>query len=334
MDRKLVASLVMESARQDNVYPAHVVAELESVVDLRRPFLTRESMAADPTALLETELLFTGWGAPELTKSFLASAPKLKAVFVAAGSIKSITSEAFWAAGIPIVSAASANAVPVAEFATAQVLLALKQVHRFSRELRSNKAFPKSPVEVPGALGSTVGLVSLGEIGRGVAARLQSTAVRTIAYDPWVSTAAAQELGVELVGLAELFKRSQVVSLHCPLLPETTDLIDGELVRSLPFGATLINTARGAVVNEPELISVLSHRADLTAVLDVTWPEPPAGDSLLYSLENVVLTPHLSGAMGAERGRMGQLVVDEAARWLRGEPLRHTVDAVQAILRA
>jgi phosphoglycerate dehydrogenase-like enzyme len=334
MGRKLVASLVMESALQPQVYPVHLVAELASVVELRRPFLTRESLAANPSALLDTELLFTGWGAPKLTESFLASAPNLKAVFVAAGSIKSISSEAFWAADIPIVSAASANAVPVAEFATAQVLLGLKQAYRFSRELRANKAFPAAPVQVPGALGSTVGLVSLGEIGRGVAARLQSTAVHTIAYDPWASPSAAKELGVELVGLAELFERSQVVSLHCPLLPETTGLIDGGLVRSLPFGATLVNTARGAVINEPELIAVLTHRTDLTAVLDVTWPEPPAGDSLLYLLENVVLTPHLSGSMGAERERMGQLVVEEASRWLRGEPLQHAVTARQALLRA
>lgn len=334
MGRKLVASLVMESARRTNVYPEHVLADLDAVVELRRPFLTKELIQTDPDALLDTELLFTGWGAPVLTAEFLASVPELKAVFLAAGSIKSITTDAFWATGIPIVSAASANAIPVAEFATAQVLLGLKHTHRFSRDMRKNKAFPPRPLQAPGALGTTVGLVSLGEIGRGVARRLQSTSVRTIAYDPFASAATAKELGVELVSLAELFERSVVVSLHCPLLPETTGLIDGALVRSMPFGATLVNTARGAVVNEPELISALQERPDLTAVLDVTWPEPPVSGSPLYTLDNVILTPHLSGAMGDERGRMGQLVVDDASRWLRGEPLNHAVDARQALVRA
>lgn len=145
----------------------------------------------NPALLSETELLFTGWGAPKLTADFLAAAPNLQVVFLAAGSIKSITTNEFWSAEIPIVSAASANAVPVAEFATAQIMLGLKQVHKFSREIRQSKAFPTHPVQVQGAFGTTVGLVSLGEIGKSVAQRLQGTAVRTIAYDPLASAEVA-----------------------------------------------------------------------------------------------------------------------------------------------
>lgn len=334
MAQKLSATLLMESERMSEVYPAAVITQIEEMAQLSKPFQTRESIEANPTALLGTELLFTGWGSPVLSADFLLSAPNLKAVFLAAGSIKSITTDAFWASGIPIVSAASANAIPVAEFSAAQIMLGLKEVHRFGRDIRRDMRFPPLPVHAPGAVGTTVGLVSLGEIGRSVAERLQQTAVQVIAHDPMASPTTAARLGVKLVGLAELFESSNVVSIHAPLLPETTGMVSGALVHSMPFGATLINTSRGAVLNEPEIIDILLKRTDLTAVLDVTWPEPPAGDSKLYTLENVVLTPHLSGAMGAERGRMGQLVADEARRWLAGEPLLHAVTAAQAATRA
>ena len=87
-----------------------------------------------------------------------------------------------------------------------------------------------------------------------------------------------------------------------------------------PF-ASLINTARGAVIAEPEMIEVLRARPDLQAVLDVTWPEPPAADSSLYDLPNVVLTPHIAGAVGLERNRLGRAMREDLERWLKGEPL-------------
>ena len=95
------------------------------------------------------------------------------------------------------------------------------------------------------------------------------------------------------VSLMEVFQRSQVVSLHTPWLDSTAGMITGDLIESMPSNATLINTARGAVVNEPELIAALEKRTDLTALLDVTWPEPPAADSKLHTLPTVILTPTL-----------------------------------------
>jgi phosphoglycerate dehydrogenase-like enzyme len=86
-------------------------------------------------------------------------------------------------------------------------------------------------------------------------------------------------------------------------------------------GATFINTARGAVVREQEMIAVLQQRPDLFAVLDVTYPEPPEPDSPLYTLPNVVLTPHIAGAMGVECNRMGRYMVEELKRYLRGDSL-------------
>ena len=102
-------------------------------------------------------------------------------------------------------------------------------------------------------------------------------------------------------------------------------MITGEMLMSMKENATFINTSRGAIVDEPALHQVLAKRPDLTAVLDVTYPEPPPPDSPLYTLENVVLTPHIAGSLSAECHRMGQYAIDECRRYLNGEPLLYRV---------
>ncbi|SDW47430.1 Phosphoglycerate dehydrogenase [Amycolatopsis xylanica] len=327
-----VTLLVMEERRRDEVYPKVVREELESLTRWREP-LTREQLAADPSALDGVEVLLSGWGAPVLDSVLLGHATSLRAVLVAAGSVRPLTTPEFWAREIPIVSAASANAIPVAEFTLAQILLGLKQVHRIARELRERQAYPPDP-PVPGGYRSKVGLLGLGEIGALVASHLRNFDVEVLATDPVVDAATAADLGVRLVDLGELFASCSVVSLHAPLLPETEGLVNGDLVATLEPGATLINTARGAVVDEPSVLPVLAERQDLTAILDVTFPEPPVAGSLLYTLPNVVLTPHLAGALSAERGRMGELVTAELRRLILGHPLQHAVAPAAAHLRA
>jgi phosphoglycerate dehydrogenase-like enzyme len=185
-----------------------------------------------------------------------------------------------------------------------------------------------------GGYGSTVGLISLGMIGRLVRERLRPFDLRVIAYDPFLSAAEAQSLGVEKVALDELFQGSDVVSLHTPWLKETEGMIRGEHFRAMRPGTTFINTARGAIVDEPGLIAALGERPDLTAVLDVTWPEPPVAGSPLYSLPNVILTPHIAGSQGNECRRMGRCMLEEYERWSRGEPVRWQISREKAKLLA
>ena len=146
-----------------------------------------------------------------------------------------------------------------------------------------------------------------------------------LASDPFADAAEAARIGVTLVTLPELFSQSDVVSIHTPLLSETEHLVTGTLIRSMKQGATLINTSRGAIVNEGELCAVLRERSDLTAILDVTDPEPPTADSPLRTLENVILTPHIAGSLGGEIARMGRGMVEEMTCFLGGEPLRHSI---------
>ncbi|MFC9559134.1 hydroxyacid dehydrogenase [Agromyces sp. NPDC056965] len=325
MTDRLRAALVMETRRRDDVYPEAVLARIDALVDLRRPILTREELAADPAALSEVDVLLTGWGAPDLDAALLASAPRLQLVLHAAGSVKHIAGEAFWRSGIPVVSAAAANAEPVAEFAFAQILLGLRRTALAARTFQDERRIAAARVAT-GVAGSTVGLVALGEIGRRVAAMLGTTSARVIAYDPFADPDEAAATGIELTSLEDVFERSDVVSLHAPLVPATEGMVDAALLARMRFGATIVNTARGGIIDETALIRTLASRPDLTALLDVTSPEPPTADSPLYTLRNVVLTPHIAGATGADRSAMGRLVAEELARFIAGEPLRRRVD--------
>jgi phosphoglycerate dehydrogenase-like enzyme len=131
---------------------------------------------------------------------------------------------------------------------------------------------------------------------------------------------------VRLVSLEEAFAISDVISCHTPLLKETERMIRGAHFASMKRGATFLNTARGAIVAEDEMIDVLRERDDLFAVLDVTQNLEPEAGSPLYELENVLITPHIAGSLGPECIRMGHLMVEELHRFLNRKPLRYRID--------
>jgi phosphoglycerate dehydrogenase-like enzyme len=263
---------------------------------------------------------------------FLAAAPNLRVVLYGAGSIRRVAPPAFWERGLRITSAYAANAVPVSEYALAAILFSLKRGWHFAFSAQRENALPRQG-QVPGVYGSTVGLVTLVMVGRLVRERLRPFDLRVVAYDPFVTPEEAHVLGVDLVSLEDLFASSDVVSLHV-LLPETEGMILGSHLASMKLNTTLINTSRGAVVREAEMVEVLGERPDLWAVLDVTPPEPPEPDSRLFDLLNVVLTPHIAGSLGNECRRMGRLVVDELRRYVAGEPLKHEITRERAALMA
>lgn len=282
--------------------------------------------------LEQAEVILTTWGMPRLDAGYLDRAPALRCVFYGAGSVRPFVTAESWRRGVRVVSAWELNAVPVADFTLGVILLSLKRAFQFGRAMRERRAV--DPDAVAGTYGSRVGLVSLGAVGRLVRQRLRPFEVRVAAFDPLLAEAEAERLDVERMELDELCASCDVVSVHTPLLPATRGMIGGRQVRRLPRGATLINTARGAILREPEVVEVLRDRPDLQAVLDVTDPEPASPDSPLRTLANVVLTPHIAGSVGPERRRLGAAMVEELARYARGEPLRHEVTPERAALLA
>lgn len=309
-------------------------ADLHQLVDFVAPPQSAATWHSVGAASAEVELMFTGWGTPVMDAEFLAHFPRLRAVFHAAGTVKFFVTDTLWARGIRVTTAAEANAVPVAEFAFAQIVLALKHAWQGHRRMTRERGFRRDDGPIPSTAGSTVGLISLSRTGRLVAERLRRLELKVLAYDPTWTAAQAGELGVELRSLDELFARSHVVSCHAPLLPSTRGLVCGGHFTAMPPGATFINTARGAIVNEPELVVALRRRPDVFALLDVTDPEPPPPNSPLYDLPNVVLTPHLAGSMGRECCALGRQMVEEVRRWIAGEPLQHEIHARQLPLLA
>lgn len=317
----------------EKVYGPEEQRDIAARVTLLAPPYHAKTILEHPEVLRQADLIFSSWGMALLDETFLAAAPRLKAVFYAAGSVKGFVTEPFWQRQIPLCSAWGANAVPVAEFTLAAILFSLKQAFRLNRAYCA-KPHAAGDRAVPGAYGTTVGLVSLGMIARLVRERLRPFDVKVLAYDPFAKPEEAARLGVTLVPLEVLFRESDVVSLHTPWLKETEGLVTGDLLASMKPGATFVNTARGAVVREAEMVEVLQRRPDLFAVLDVTYPEPPVADSPLYTLPNVFLTPHIAGSMDNECRRMGRYMIEELDRFLAGQPLAWQVTREKAALLA
>jgi phosphoglycerate dehydrogenase-like enzyme len=180
----------------------------------------------NPSILADVDVILTGWGMAVLDETLLAAAPALKAIFYGAGSIRYFVTDAMWARGIVVTSAAAANAVPVAEFTVAALVMSLKQVWRLQHDVRTQRRFV-AHTSVIGVYRSTVGLIGLGMIGRMVAERLRSYDMHVLAYDPHVAASDAATLGVELCTLDALFARCDAVSLHAPWLSATEGMITG-----------------------------------------------------------------------------------------------------------
>ncbi|MEU6257002.1 hydroxyacid dehydrogenase [Streptomyces sp. NPDC047043] len=304
-----------------------VRARLADLTDID-PHLVLDDLTT-PTAhraLADAELLITGWGCPPLDSAALDAAPRLRAVVHTAGTVRHHITPACWERGLTVSSAAAANAVPVAEYTLAMILLANKRVLDTARTYRAerrridwNERHPDA-----GNYRKTVGILSASIIGRRVIDLLHHHELNVLLHDPYVSDTEARALGAQPVGLPELFADSDVVSVHTPLLPETRGLVSRELLARLRTGGTLINTARGAVVDQRALTDeVVSGR--LNAILDVTEPEVLPADSPLYDCPNVLVTPHIAGSKGGELRRLADLALSEVESYVRGRPFAHPV---------
>ncbi|MFI9777910.1 hydroxyacid dehydrogenase [Streptomyces sp. NPDC051956] len=325
-NERLTGMYVMDPARFDDVYGPDERALIDRHLTIEQPPCSAADLSGSANALADIDVLVTSWGAPRLSPDLLARAPRLSLVLYAAGSVRGVVTEESWARGVRIASAGAVIADRVADFALAQILYALKHGWRYVLTARRARAAAVRRSE-PGTAGATVGLVSLGATGRATARLLVRHGVRVLAHDPYVSDADARTLGVEPAALKEVFALSDVVSLHAPLLDETRAMVDAPLLRSMRPDATLVNTARGGLIDEPALVRVLEERPDLFAVLDVTDPEPAVPGSPLFTVDNVVVTPHLAGSLGPERRLLGRAMAEELDRYVAGQPLRHEVTA-------
>ncbi|HRJ72424.1 MAG TPA: hydroxyacid dehydrogenase [Terrimicrobiaceae bacterium] len=317
---KFSCTFVQKADFFELVYGEEMRAEIASRVTVLGDVVEGTQLASREQDLAQSDFIFTGWGAPSIN-DLLPYCPRVKAIFFAGGTASYMLNPEIWRRGIQVSSAYAANAVPVAEYTLAAILLGLKGGWRAISDVKIAHHYHRRK-DVPGAYGATVGLISCGAIARELLRLLRVFDLRPIVYDPYLSAEEIRNLGAEPADLEEIFRRSDVVSLHSPELEETRGMIRRNHFAAMKPGATFINTARGAIVNEEELCAVARERPDLQFVLDVVHPEPPLKDSALFDLPNVMVTPHIAGAMGRECRRMGQYMVEELDRYLAGEPLR------------
>ncbi len=301
--------------------------QLESMVDLVDAAAV-DLNALPPATLASIEIVVGGWGCTPLDDALLARMPKLQLLAYAAGSVKHTVTPATWQRGVVVSSAAAANAVPVAEFTFAAIVMIAKDVFRTRdrhRETRGREAGNGvGPTGELGTRGVRVGVIGASATGRLVITRLRSLEVSIAVSDPYLDDDGVRTMGTTLMDLDDLFSWADIVTVHAPALPSTQRLVNAERLARMHDGAWLLNTARGSLVDTGALTrECVAGR--LNALIDTPDPEPLPADSPLYDLPNVVLTPHMAGSLGNEISRMGDLAVAEVRRFLAGERLVHQV---------
>ncbi len=270
--------------------------------------------------LAKADACITSWGVHQLDAEVVQAAPRLRAMAHMGSSVKRFVSEEFWRREIHLTSAGITLARDVAETTLGLMIVGRKRVFPLSQHLRQG-GWRDSPTwdrwDSRELTRSTVGIIGASNVGRHVISLLAPFEVEILVADPFLDDVEAADLGVTKVDLDELLRRSDTVSLHCPANEATHHILNAEAFALMKDDALVINTARGELVDESALISELS-KGRFFAFLDVSDPEPPAPDSPLRSLDNVVLTPHTAGCI-ENCNRMGELAVEELRRFFDGE---------------
>lgn len=287
--------------------------------------LTRFDDARAERLLGEAEIMVGHWGCPPLTAEVLALAPHLRLFAYAAGTVKWQVTDAVWERDVVVTSAASANAVPVAEYTVAMILLANKGVLLFRERLRApGGRLPLDAARV-GNVAKRVGIVGASHVGRLTIELLRPYSITVAVYDPYLSVAEAAALGVEQFDdVTALCASVDVLSIHAPDVEATRGMIGAAQIGALRDGAVVINTARPALVDQGALLEHL-QAGRISAILDVTTPEPLPPDHPLLALPNVFVTPHVAGSMGTELPRMADQAIDEVERYAAGRAPNHPV---------
>lgn len=318
------------------VYAPQTVATLRQTAGLDAAVYTAKQLRESPSAFADVDFVFSSWCMPCLTEAEIrAFLPSLKAVFYAAGSVQAFA-RPFLRSGVRVFSAWAANAVPVAEYTVAQILLANKGFYATAAHLSAGGDYKEALTlreHFPGNYGACIGIIGAGMIGKMVIERLAAYRLSVMVFDPFLPDETAKTLGVKKCDLPTLFKSAQVVTNHLANNAQTRGMLTYPLFASMPPYATFLNTGRGAQVVEDDLVRALRERPDLTAVLDVTDPEPPRADHPFFALQNCFLTPHIAGSSGDEVHRMAAYMAEEYERFKNGEQTRYevTVDMLKTM---
>ncbi|WDE99366.1 hydroxyacid dehydrogenase [Lentisphaera profundi] len=295
---------------------------IEKEFELFPQIITSENFAENAELLKEVEVIFTTWGMPACTAEQVAKLPNLKLLMHAAGSTKSFA-QPFLEAGVRVFCAAESNSIPVAEFCLAQILLASKGFFQNvldTKRMRNNDHFGGA-YKGKGAYGEKIAFISVGKITKHTMELLSPFHFDKLAVSRSLSASYCQENSISKVTMEEAFEQAYIISNHLPDRDDNIGVINYDLLSQMRYGATFINTGRGAQVNEDDLIRVMKERPDLCALLDVTHPEPSSPNSELFDLPNVHMSSHLAGSINDEYVRMADFVIEQVKNWQNNKEL-------------
>lgn len=265
----------------------------------------------------DADIVITSWGTPSLGGDVLDMAPNLKLIVHAAGSVKPIMSDQIYPRDIRIVSCAGAIGIGVAETALGLTICSIKNVKELDTDVHQGE-WAKNKMKTREMYKINIGVVGAGWVGRHYIKLLKNFDVNILLYDPFVTLEEARNLGVKKAELDELMGSCDIISLHAPSIPATNKMINQSNLKLMKDGATIINTARGSLIDEAALYEECKT-GRIKACIDVTDPEPPAIDHPLRTLPNVVLTPHIAGAVTNGKFRIGAYAVQAIERYLKDE---------------
>ncbi|MGN6626088.1 MAG: hydroxyacid dehydrogenase [Tepidisphaeraceae bacterium] len=323
---KAVVGLALSQEMSKKMFRIEDLDRLHAVASVRGPMPSPATLDDLRRVMGDASVLITGWGTPRLTQPLLVDAPKLKLVAHSAGSVKGLVEDVLFDRNIRVTTAAAANAVSVAQFTVGMMISMLKQVPwiHTAYAKADQEDFRRRRAVIRELMDMEIGIIGASRVGREVIALLRTFPRLTLkCYDPYLSEEAAAALGVTRVSLQDAC-RCEIVTIHAPNLPETHRMFNARTLALLPDHGLLINTSRGALVDEDALVLEMKRRP-LYVCLDVTDPEPPKPDSPLRTAPNLLLTPHIAGAMQQACKDMGKSAIDEVLHFLAGEPLNHEV---------
>ncbi len=331
MNNKRQIYIAINSQLFDEIHFADHLPALQAVAQVER-WLGPENPPLDVVmeAIQQAEVLVTGWGTPGLAETLMHWSPEtspLRLLAHTAGSIHHLVRQETVERGLLITHANESLAEAVAEFTLGAFLAMRRQMFLCHDRYKDHLPAPGFQVmnELPG---SVIGIIGASSIGRRVMELLRPWQVHILLYDPYTSVETAATSGAEKIdSLVELFQRSDIVSLHAPITPETIGMLRGEHFAAMKAGALFVNTARGRLVDHAALLAEL-QKGKIWAMLDVTDPnEPLPPDSPFFDLENCVLIHHQAGNSVQARLRQGEYIAEDILNYLAGKSLRFAVRA-------
>lgn len=281
--------------------------------------------------IADCENYVTLWGSPRLDAEILKNAPNLKILTHLGGTVVPFVSDEMWERGIKVISANDYFAESVAEGTLAYILCALRDIPKYSSELKVEKKWRPEPWYTAGLMGKKIGIVSYGTIAKKLVKILAQFKVSMLVYDiKPLPEEDVEKYGLEAASLERIFEECDIISLHTPLFDATYHMVDTPLLSRIKDGALFVNTSRGGIVNQRSLEAELA-KGRFRAVLDVFEEEPPKDDCALYGLDNVLMIPHMAGPTIDMRTYITRSLLLEASGYVDlGKSLEHEITRKQA----